>query len=77
MEVVQKLREKIKANGLSNFIRAQRAGCLDVCALGPAMVVYPEGVFYGNLTQEKVDEIFEKHIQGGKPVEEFQLDFSN
>lgn len=75
MEMVQHLREKIKKAGLPISIRAQKAGCLDVCAQGPALVVYPEGVFYGDLTKEKVDEIFEKHICQNLIVEEFLLQF--
>jgi (2Fe-2S) ferredoxin len=75
MELVNRLRARIKEENLSINIRAQRAGCLDVCAFGPAMVIYPEGVFYGALTLEHVDQIFEEHIKGGKIVSELELTF--
>lgn len=69
MVLVDLFKEKLKENGLNSTIRAQKAGCLDMCAFGPSLVVYPEGVFYGNVTPENVDEIFESHILNDKPVE--------
>ena len=45
LEAVQHLRNKIKEANLPISIRVQKAGCLDVCQQGPALVVYPEGVF--------------------------------
>ena len=41
------------------------------CSLGPMMIVYPEGVFYCKLIPENVDDIVEKHLYQGTPVEEF------
>lgn len=73
MELVDLFKEKIKENGLNRVMRAQKTGCLDVCAFGPGMVVYPEGVFYGNVTPEDVDEIFQSHILNDKPVERLIL----
>lgn len=75
LAMVEKLREKIKAANLPINIRTQRAGCLDVCALGPALVIYPEGVFYGGLTLDGVDQIVEDHLINGKIVTEFELRF--
>ena len=56
-------------------IRAQKAGCLDVCKFGPALVVYPEGVFYGNVTAADVDEIIDSHLLNNQPVERLKLSF--
>lgn len=75
LEMVQRLRERIKEAGLPIQIRAQRAGCLDVCALGPALVVYPEGVFYGGLTLAAIDQIVDRHLKNGEIVSEFELTF--
>ncbi len=44
--------------------------CLSVCRGGPLMVIYPEGTWYGELTEEKCERIIENHLLGGKPVEE-------
>lgn len=75
LQMVQMLREKIKTSNLPISVRAQRAGCLDVCAFGPALVVYPEGVFYGGLTLEAIDKIVDQHLAKGEVVTEFQLQF--
>jgi len=68
-EVKEALKAALKARGLQARIRANSAGCLDACEQGPAMVVYPEGVWYGPVTVADVPEIVEKHLVGGQPVE--------
>ena len=50
-------------------VRVNKAGCLDRCAAGPVLVVYPEAVWYTYLDLADIDEIVESHIKGGKPVE--------
>lgn len=75
LEMVQRLRSRIRAANLPITIRAQRAGCLDVCEFGPALVVYPEGVFYGALTPEAIDRIVDQHLAGGEVVTELELTF--
>jgi (2Fe-2S) ferredoxin len=60
--------------GLSGAVRANAAGCLDACADGPALVVYPEGVWYGAVRLEDVAEIVERHLVGGEPVERLRID---
>lgn len=57
--------------GDENCVRVNRAGCLGVCAEGPIMVVYPEGVWYCHLDTEAIDRIVEEHFKGGVPVEEY------
>ena len=50
-----------------------QAGCLDACSQGPAVVVYPEGVWYGHVKVEDVPEIVESHLVRGQPVERLRL----
>ncbi len=69
MEAVKFLREKIRTSGTDRKIRIQRAGCLDVCSRGPALVVYPEGTFYHYHHQEDLSAIAEKHLLQGRQVE--------
>ncbi len=66
-------KEKLKARGLKERVRANKSGCLDQCEHGPNLVVYPEGVWYGGVTLADVDEIIESHLVGGRPVERLRL----
>jgi len=54
-------------------IRINSAGCLDRCELGPAVVVYPDGIWYRMETRQDVDEILEQHLQGRTPVQRLML----
>jgi (2Fe-2S) ferredoxin len=54
-------------------VRANAAGCLDQCEHGPNLVIYPEGVWYGNVQPEDVAEIIESHVLGGKPVQRLRM----
>src|ERR1700694_1570491 len=63
------LKAEIKRRGLKGAVRANAAGCLDACAHGPSMVVYPEGVWYGHVRGKEVPESVERHLVGAQPVE--------
>ena len=63
----------VAEHGLKGRVRANHAGCLDYCEQGVTVVVYPEGVWYGRVTAEDVDEIFERHVLAGEPVERLRL----
>ncbi|MFM2401952.1 MAG: hypothetical protein RI950_1469 [Bacteroidota bacterium] len=54
-------------------IRVQKSGCLDFCGKGPTMVVYPEGVFYGNVQVEDVAEITKSHLIEDEIVTRLQI----
>jgi (2Fe-2S) ferredoxin len=71
--VREALKAELKRRGLKGSVRANGAGCLDACAQGPAVVVYPEGVWYGHVRPEDVPEIVERHLVGGEPVERLRL----
>ena len=62
-----------RESGLSDAIRAQKSGCLDNCESGCSVVVYPDTVWYGHVTKADVEEIVERHLKGGEPVERLQL----
>ena len=59
--------------GVKGRIRANAAGCLDQCARGVTVVVYPEQVWYGGVSVGDVSEIIERHIFGGVPVERLRM----
>lgn len=73
MDLVNTFKEALQATGSTKKIRVQRAGCLDLCGKGPTLVVYPEGVFYGNVQKEDVAEIVEKHLEKGEIVSRLQI----
>lgn len=73
--LVDAFKTSLKDKGLNIEIRAQKSGCLDVCALGPALVVYPEGVFYGGVQLSDVEEIVQSHLVNDQIVERLKLDF--
>ena len=58
---------QVKAAGLAGpgKVRVNRAGCLDRCAAGPVVVVYPEGVWYTYVDESDIDEIVESHLKHG------------
>lgn len=66
---------KVKALGLSgkSKVRINNAGCLDRCDEGPVIVVYPEGVWYTYVDEDDIDEIIEKHLVQGEPVERLKI----
>ncbi|MDX8395021.1 MAG: ferredoxin [Mariprofundaceae bacterium] len=70
------LKKRLLVEGLDageHSVRANRAGCLGVCEQGPIMVVHPEGVWYCDLDEVKMDRIIEEHFKQGEPVEEFSF----
>jgi (2Fe-2S) ferredoxin len=68
----QYLRDKLKAAGL-NEARANAAGCMDQCENGPALVVYPEGIWYRAATTQDIDRIVDEHLVGGNIVSDLRL----
>jgi len=74
-EILNKLKLMAKENGLLGEIRIQKAGCLDACNHGPAMVVYPEGTYYGNVGLDDLKDIINEHLIHDKVVERLELKF--
>jgi (2Fe-2S) ferredoxin len=72
-EVLEALKEKAHAAGLKRIVRVNRAGCLDQCARGVTVVVYPEAVWYGGVTPADVDEIVASHLVRGEPVRRLEI----
>jgi (2Fe-2S) ferredoxin len=66
-------KKELHERGLKLRMRANAAGCLDQCAKGPAVVVYPEQVWYTVPTPADAVEIVEKHLIGGVPVERLRM----
>jgi (2Fe-2S) ferredoxin len=73
VDILQKFLEEIEDNDLSSEVMVSNTGCFGICEKGPIAVVYPEGIWYGNLTEDSVEKIVEQHIISGLPVEEFMI----
>ncbi len=72
-DVAAWFKAEVKERGWKGRIRANRAGCLDVCEFGPAVVVYPEQVWYSPATQEDVKAICDRHLANGDIVTELLI----
>ncbi len=72
--IIEALEREIKAKGLENEIKVIRTGCFGLCALGPIMIVYPEGCFYSEVKVEDVPEIVEEHLLKGRMVKRLLYD---
>ena len=68
-------KDKVKALGLSGpgKLRINSAGCLDRCAQGPVLVIYPEAVWYTYLDSQDIDEIIDEHLVHGRVVERLKI----
>ena len=73
-EALQKAFKKALAErGINRRIRANKSGCLDHCEKGPTVVVYPDAIWYGRVTEADVNEIVDEHIVNGRPVERLRM----
>ncbi len=68
LQIAEKLKEELKNKGLEKEVNVITTGCFGLCALGPIMVVYPEGSFYSMVKVEDVPEIVEEHLNKGRIV---------
>lgn len=67
-KIIEALKTEIQAKGLEKEVNVIRTGCFGLCALGPIMIVYPEGSFYSMVKVEDVPEIVEEHLLKGRIV---------
>ena len=66
--IVTSFETELKNAGLDQEIKVIKTGCFGLCALGPIVVVYPEGAFYSQVKPEDVPEIVEEHLLKGRIV---------
>ena len=68
-ELLEYIKGRVYESNLKGKVRVNKAGCLDACAQGPSLVVYPDAVWYAPRNKEDMEEILTKHLQNNKPVE--------
>ena len=66
--IIQLLEEEIQSRSLQDEVKVIKTGCFGLCALGPIMIVYPEGAFYSRVEPEDIKEIVSEHIEKGRVV---------
>jgi len=69
----ERFKAEIKTRGLGPLVRANQAGCLDQCEVGPTVVIYPQGIWYGGVTLEDVPRILEETVIGGRILEDLRI----
>lgn len=65
--------EEIEERDLSSEVMITNTGCFGICSQGPVVVVYPENVWYKEVTPEDVPEIVESHFENGKKVDRLEI----
>jgi NADH:ubiquinone oxidoreductase subunit F (NADH-binding)/(2Fe-2S) ferredoxin/NAD-dependent dihydropyrimidine dehydrogenase PreA subunit len=70
MKIKEKLENEIRKKGLQDEIAVVTTGCNGFCAVGPLMVVQPDGIFYQLLKETDISYIVEEHFIKGRPVKE-------
>ncbi|MDY4191374.1 MAG: NADH-ubiquinone oxidoreductase-F iron-sulfur binding region domain-containing protein, partial [Oscillospiraceae bacterium] len=66
--IVAALEKEIKASNLEEEVKVIKTGCFGLCALGPIMIIYPEGAFYSMVKEEDIPEIVSEHLVKGRIV---------
>ena len=66
--IIKEMEAQLAAHDLEKEFKIIKTGCFGLCALGPIMIVYPEGAFYSRVTPEDVKEIVEEHLLKGRIV---------
>jgi len=72
--IMEKMKAEIEAAGLAEEVSVVLTGCFGLCALGPIMVIYPEGTFYSRVSVDDVTEIVNEHLVKGRPVKRLIYD---
>ncbi len=69
----ERFKQEFKRRGLGPLYRANKAGCLDQCELGPTVVIYPQGIWYGGVTLEDVPRIIDETILDGRVLKDLLI----
>ena len=66
-------KKEVKRRGLAPLVRANSAGCLDQCECGPTVVIYPQEIWYGGVTEEDIPRIIEETIINGRVLDDLLI----
>jgi (2Fe-2S) ferredoxin len=72
-----RLKQLVRELGLEDpaleqgIVLRTKADCLRICAEGPILLIWPDGVIYGGVTAERLERIIKEHVVGGVPIEDW------
>lgn len=69
------LKNEVKKRKLHNQIRINKAGCLGTCNQGISVVIYPEGIWYGKVTEADIPEIIERTLLNHEVIDRLLMSF--
>ncbi|MCH8208764.1 MAG: (2Fe-2S) ferredoxin domain-containing protein [Nitrospinae bacterium] len=75
-DLIDHAKKRIKEMGLKGQVRVNKAGCLDACAYGPTVVIYPDDVWYTPRSREDMEEILNEHILNDRIVDRLVIQFN-
>ncbi len=70
-KIIDALNAELAKNNLQDEVKVVMTGCFGLCALGPIMIVYPEGAFYSRVEPDMIEEIVSEHIIKGRVVKKY------
>ncbi|MBO1679045.1 NADH-quinone oxidoreductase subunit NuoF [Bittarella massiliensis (ex Durand et al. 2017)] len=73
-EISKVFEQEVAKADLQDEVKIVRTGCFGLCALGPIVIIYPEGSFYSRVQVSDVAEIVEEHLLKGRPVQRLLYD---
>ncbi|MFD1775901.1 (2Fe-2S) ferredoxin domain-containing protein [Paenibacillus rhizophilus] len=72
-DVMQAFKEELVEQGINKTVKINKTSCLGLCGNGPFLIVYPDGVWYYNVTTDDVQRIVKEHLVEGNPVDELVM----
>src|SRR5689334_14858981 len=66
-EFCEILKEEVKKRGLKGKVRALKSGCMDLCELGPNIMVFPEGILHTGVHKEDIPVLIDAYLNNGNP----------
>ena len=72
-EVIEAFKEQLVEHGIHKEVKMNKSSCLGLCGNGVFALVYPEGIWYYNLTVDDVPRIVQEHFIDGEVVEELMM----
>lgn len=73
VNLVQRFMEEIDDKDLTGEVMVTNTGCFGICDKGPVVVIYPEGTWYGNVSEEDIEIIVDRHLVKGEKVAELLI----